>query len=194
MRKSFFGVMVAIVLAFVFIMVFCVQSAQAQDDKRGTAYFQLGRNSRIESSELDAKTNFGAGATYQLLEGRNFYLEPSFYMNWPQWDNFFYEGIRFDIKSLTYLFDFNGTVNLTRRERKVMPYITGGVGLLRNSASADDGYYIYDFGSDNHFTKNIGLGVRVFVGENLVAGFVWKNYWSGGGNFHNSSLYLGLRF
>lgn len=180
--------------SFILVLVFCLQFVQAQDEKRGVVYFQLGRNSNVESSVLDRKTNFGAGVSYMLFENRNFYLEPSFFLNWPKNDVFLYQGNAYKIKSGTYMFDINGSVNLIRRERRLTPYITGGMGLLRNSVTANDGYYIYDFGSDNHFTENLGLGVKVFVSENLFAGFVWKNYWSGGGNFHNYVGMFGFRF
>lgn len=193
-RFSVFTSSVLVVLA-----ILLANPVFAQDDeKRGLLTGHLGRSSTVESSGA-TRTVLGASVAFKLFESRNLYAEPGFFINWPGNENLFLEGAPFRMTAKTYTVDFNLSQALVRKSKeevRCQPYITGGVGFIRNSVEINDGYYLYNLGSDTHFSKNLGLGFRFFLGENrdvFVAG-EWKNYWSGGGNFHVFTGGMGLRF
>lgn len=185
------------VLTFFFLTGLCskawAQVSPDYDAKRGWLYFKMGGNSIIASSPLNAKFNLGFGGGYQPHQKVKLYVEPSLTMNLPQREVIDFGGFPLRVSTKTVLADFNGTYVVLSKKR-LSPYVTGGIGLLRNSASLTDGYQVYNLGADNHFTKNLGGGVRVFLRENFFVGGETKRYWTSNGGFRTHVGTIGFTF
>ena len=172
--------------------------AQSDDERRGLFSVQFGATSNISASGA-SKFNLGGSFAYKLFESRNLYIEPALSLNYPRKEYLFFEGYPFPLplSSKTLIFDFNASrVFAVKRQKRYVTYLTGGVGFIRNWASLKDGYYVYDWGSDTSFTKNLGAGFRVFLGEeqNVFVGGEYKNYWAGDtGSFHIFSCKIVFR-
>lgn len=176
-------------------VVLVVSPVQAQEDKRGILNFKLGGNSNIASSPLNARFNLGFGGGYQLSpKVKQLYVGPSLTMNMPQREVISLGGFPLQVSTKTILLDVNGTYAINKPSKRVLPYVTGGVGFLRNSASITDGYSNYSLGSDTHFTKNAGGGVRVFLKESFFVGVESRKYFVKGGNFQITAGVLGFTF
>ncbi len=199
--KPRFSVFTLLILTV--LMIFLASPVWAQDDeKRGLFSGHFGRSSSMASSDA-THVALGASVAFKLFESHYLYAEPGLLINWPRNNNFFVEGYPYPLRSSskTYIVDFNLSQAFfvkanEREENRFQPYFTGGVGFVKNSADLSDGYSQYNLGSDTHFSKNLGLGFRVFLGEsgNFFVNGEWKNYWSGGGNFHVFSGGAGFRF
>ncbi|MBI2057707.1 MAG: hypothetical protein HYT63_01860 [Candidatus Yanofskybacteria bacterium] len=196
-RKS--GIVFLVILAVVATLTSSA-FAQNDDERRGLFSVQLGGTSNIGSSEAN-KFNIGGSFAYRLFESRNFYIEPGLSLNWPSKEYLFVEEYPYPvgrISSKTVIVDFNASQSFVgKRQKRCVPYLTGGIGFIRNWSTLTDGYYVYDWGSDTSFTKNLGAGFRIFLGEdqNVFVGGEYKNYWAGDtGSFHVFSGKFGLRF
>ena len=128
-----------------------------------------------------------------MLEKVSLYVEPSLTLNLPKKELVNFQGTTVQVSTKTVLADFNGTY-VVFRGGAINPYVTGGVGFLRNSATLSDGYSGYNLGSDNHLTKNIGGGVRVFLKGQLFVGGEFKKYWASEGGFKTYSGSVGFVF
>ena len=189
--------MVALTLV---LMIILTSSVFAQDDeKRGLLSFQLGGTSNIATSGAN-KFNIGGSFAYRLFESRNLYVEPGLSLNWPGKEYLFVEDYPYPVgqaNSKTVIVDFNvSQAFVSKRQKRCVPYLTGGVGFVRSSLNMTDGYYVYNLGSSASFTKNLGAGFRVFLGEeqNVFVGGEYKNYWAGDtGSFHIFSGKIGFR-
>lgn len=190
MRKSFLTI--GMFLAVFFVAGLC-STVQAQDVERGLVYFKMGGNSSIASSPLDAKFNLGLGGAFRpLAKVPAVFVEPSLTLNMPKRERVSFESYPLQVSTKTMILDFNGTYMVSKK--RLSSYVTGGVGLLRNSASLTDGYSVYNIGADNHFTKNVGAGVRFFLKERFFVGGEAKNYWAKDSNFKVYSGTVGLAF
>lgn len=194
MRKS--SLFLALFSIFVFASLGTV-NAQDSEETKGLVFFKIGKSSSTPNS-INTNVGFGAGVAFKPFTSRNFYVEPSLLFNWPKKEFLVFEGSPFARASLkTVLVDFNVSQALVvKKYDRFAPYITTGIGFVRNWATATDGYFVYSLSSQTDFTKNLGTGLRVFLGENKTV-FVsgeFKNYWSKGGNFHTFSGGLGFRF
>ena len=191
--KSFLKVFVLLLIGIVMTL-----PVLAQDEKRALLSLGLGRSSSVETSG-STEVNVGGSFAYKLFENSDFYVEPGLYVNWPRKEvlNFGDENdyLPLSVSAMTAIFDLNGSYLFVKEEGRFAPFVTGGLGFLRNSFSATDGYYAYNLGSDSHFPKNVGVGFNFFLGEdrNVFFGGLWKNYWSSAGNFHVFSGRVGFR-
>lgn len=180
------GVMVVLMALFPTI-------TKAQEKENGYMAFKMGGNSKIASSLLNAKTNFGFGGGFRLSpKFSHLYLEPGLSLNWPHTRLVSFEDIGFPVrlKTSTVFVDANGTYVFG--SKKVRPYLTGGIGFLRNGASYPD--FRVSAGSEKFFTKNVGAGTRISLGSSAFVGVGARNYWSKGGNFRTFNFELGFRF
>lgn len=170
------------------------QTVQAQDDKNGFIYFKMGANSDIASSAIGRNVNLGFGGGFRPFQRvSGFYLEPSLSLNWPKKEILAFDGFPLQVFSKTIWTDFNGSFVLGKN-RRFVPYLTGGIGFLRNGDSATDGYYRYNLGSDTHFTRNAGTGLRYFRSENFFIGFEARRYWAKDSPFRSYTASIGFRF
>lgn len=196
-NQSRTGLLTDVVIVAVFFLVGLCPKAQAQspvdyEEKRGLVYFKMGGNSTIASSLLDSNFNLGFGGGYQFSNKVSFFVEPSLVFNWPKKEMINYEGYPLRVSASTVLVDVNGAYVV--RKFFIQPYVTGGVGLLMNSANLTDGYSRYTLGSDTHFTKNVGGGLRVFLGESLFVGGEAKQYFVKDNKFRTFSGIVGFTF
>lgn len=198
MRTRIFKISVLAVMLVVLAAVFYPSSVQAQE-KKGFVYFKMGQNSEIESSALQSPVNFGFGFGFRLpfsSQRHQVFLEPGLAMHWPQKEFMGLDmyGYPLQLQTSTLFFDFNGSYSFSDIESRYLPYVTGGIGFLRNSLSLPS--YGISLDSDAHFTKNAGAGLKYFLGEeqSWFVGAEVKNYWSGGGSFRTIMGTIGIKF
>ncbi len=197
-NRSRTGLIIAVVTAVVFFLMGLCSKAQAQSlypnaDKRGVVYFKMGGNSTIPNSAVESSFNVGFGGGYQLFEKVNLYVEPSLALNLPKKELVNFQGTTLQVSTKTMLVDFNGTY-VVAKGHFINPYVTGGVGVLRNSATISDGYSGFNLGSDNHLTKNVGGGLRLFVKGPFFVGGEFRKYWTAGGGFKTYHGTVGIVF
>ncbi|MDO8495198.1 MAG: outer membrane beta-barrel protein [bacterium] len=190
-EKRAVGIFMIAVAVFVFVFGMC-SDVQAQDDKRGLIYFKMGGNSKIDSSDLDAKFNLGFGGAYQFVPKVPLLLDVSLTMNMPYNEVIYDYGEPLAFSTKTMLVDVNGTY--VPFKKKISPYITGGIGFLRNSAGLSDGYSNYGLDSSTFFTKNVGAGLRMRVFGSVFVGVDSRYYWADQTNFKTYGGTVGIAF
>lgn len=168
------------------------------EDKKGYLYFKLGGNSQIADSAVDSNVIFGFGGGYLVSPRCHLYFDPSLSLHWPKREDTYFEGTPLRLTSSTLLMDFNGSYAFSTfgPRKRLMPYLTGGIGFLRNGLAGTDGYYKYGIDSNISFTKNVGAGMRVMMGADQMwfVGGEFKNYFAAGQQFRVAAGSIGLIF
>lgn len=178
-----------VLFSVVLLAVLVVPAVQAQD--RSHIYFKLGANTQPAGSAVNTRFHYGLGGGYHLFSNLSF--EPS--LSWRTKNGTTdYQGYFFQEQTKVILTDLNGSFGFSRKRSRFVPYLTGGVGFLRYGTQFNDGYYVYSGGSRTYFSKNLGSGLRVKLGEQYFVGLEAKQYWIRKNNFRTYGLTVGYRF